>query len=787
MVEQAHKGQSESDPLDILIVGGGPAGTAAAFRATELKHSVLVIDRDNVLSILRDFVEQDKMVDADYEDCAGLPFPTGGDLVEQLRYSDQTPAQVLFERWMGIYEQGIPFRNSTELVSIERRPDGLLSAMFQDETSQGTVFCKTVVLAIGRGSNPKLELMGDAKGIRYRLRKPTDFVGAPACVIGGGMSAAEAVVALSVAKAKAEDASPVFWCNRRRNLPKVAKGVALANRFYEAWTTGNIEYLPTSKPIAVIKAGDGSELLAVRVTRRIADDRPPELVCYEFAKKQVLACIGSDRPDVFLSSLGIELFEAADSPKPKKLAVTRILESQVPGVFIAGSVLDPRYIEATDFAPDTLQNTVKPHPGCFKTSVTDGVLTVEAIHSLLSGNRDVESIGASLTQLKGQYDTDAGSMVVPPAAAPVEVAPESEVQPDAETEFGASFVHLTQKKEQGRYVFSPGVVLIGRSSGNLTFPSDRYLVDNHGALRVDPEECYATNQGCAGETYVGIDAERTVGVGTILTAGGQQFRVDLVDGRLALAHLDGKGQVARHLPVHQEMTTYGRNELDPNDKFLSKTHFDIAAKGDVVLVRDCSRNGFYVQVNGALVLNEGDEVCMGDQRFRFLGMTADAPGAATPASAAAAAPASEPAAPTAAPETAAASEPAALAEPAGEPVVVLQAGVEVPIDTELPALSVLFQEGFASDDEDEIEDACQTLFECWDPNDPLTSGGNCGKCVVTVGQGAEMIEPASSKERNTIAKKSLKKFKGLDGSKCRLACKMMLRGGPVHIEQSGGA
>ena len=77
MVEQAHKGQSDSDPLDILIVGGGPAGTAAAFRATELKLSILVIDRDVVLSILKDFVDQDKMVGAEYDDCAGLPFPRG--------------------------------------------------------------------------------------------------------------------------------------------------------------------------------------------------------------------------------------------------------------------------------------------------------------------------------------------------------------------------------------------------------------------------------------------------------------------------------------------------------------------------------------------------------------------------------------------------------------------------------------------------------------------------------------------------------------------------------------
>ena len=123
--------------------------------------------------------------------------------------------------------------------------------------------------------------------------------------------------------------------------------------------------------------------------------------------------------------------------------------------------------------------------------------------------------------------------------------------------------------------------------------------------------------------------------------------------------------------------------------------------------------------------------------------------------------------------------------PSGELAVVLQDGTKFPLDAELPILAVLFQESRASDDEDEVDGNCQTLFECWDPDDPLTSGGKCGKCVITVEQGAEQLEPASSKERNTIEKKSLKNYKKLDGAKCRLACKSMARGGPVQIVQSG--
>ncbi len=39
------------DVLDLLVVGGGPAGTAAAFRAKELGMTALVVDYDDLISM----------------------------------------------------------------------------------------------------------------------------------------------------------------------------------------------------------------------------------------------------------------------------------------------------------------------------------------------------------------------------------------------------------------------------------------------------------------------------------------------------------------------------------------------------------------------------------------------------------------------------------------------------------------------------------------------------------------------------------------------------------------
>ena len=124
------------------------------------------------------------------------------------------------------------------------------------------------------------------------------------------------------------------------------------------------------------------------------------------------------------------------------------------------------------------------------------------------------------------------------------------------------------------------------------------------------------------------------------------------------------------------------------------------------------------------------------------------------------------------------------AAPAGEPTIVLPDGTRIPAAADKPMLSWLAEAGAATDDSGSIGGKTQTLWECWDQNDPNDTGGSCGKCVVTILEGMANIEEASSKERNTI-KKSNKKLGGrLDEAKCRLACQSKVKG-PVKIQPSG--
>ena len=804
-------GDSPQSPLDLLVVGGGPCGTAAAWRAHELGLSVLVIDRDGVLSIVKEWADhlpKPKDVDADYGDRLDLVFPKGGPLLAQLPYDDQTPADQLYARWMKVYDDNkVGYRNGWEFIGCARGADGLLVAEYMELQTQarGKLHCRALLLALGGGSPAKVRLMGDGLGIRYKLGNSADFVGGPACVVGGGMSAAEAVVAIALAKAKAKDASDVFWCYRGREMPKVAQGKALASKFYEAWTQGNIRYLPLSEPLAVFKDDKGRELVAVKTRRVELQNQPPELVCYEFEKKQVLAFIGTERPTQLLAEMGIHEFSLADAPSKKRLAVTSLRESQIPNVFLGGGLLAPAFLETTDFRPEALQSTLKELGSSFKGGMADGVAIAETVHARIKKGASDAAIREQQVRQAQAAPPPVGSATSTstskPPAAPAAAEPAAP-EPQVAAQFTRiSYAEDPQTPAQFELALPVGDSVVGRSAGRVVVPTDTALLDQHAAFRVDGDECYVTNVPFGGSVYVTINSERTLPSGTVLVVGQSRLRVDVVAGRAVLAVLDAAGAPVRTLPLPTEGRSIGREDVAPTDRSISrKSHFIAWEAGGLARVRnDLSRNGTQIEVRGLLRLNEKDEVWMGAQCFRCVDLpdpVADAPsrvirpGSLPPVGGAGAPAAAAPAQPAAAAPAAAAPAAAAAAAPAaagGPPAIAFADGATLPAEPELPILVAMAGNGRASSDADSIDGACQTQWECWDEGAPTESGGTCGKCCVVVLDGATALSDAAPKERNTMAKKSKKYFGArFDEARCRLACQAKAKG-PVRIQPLGKA
>ena len=95
------------------------------------------------------------------------------------------------------------------VTGLERQADSVWRARCWDHAQRcdRSFDARHVVIAIGRGVPRRFDIPGNTDGVAFRLSDPALYVGGPSCVIGGGTSAAEAVIAISNAKCAAGDTS----------------------------------------------------------------------------------------------------------------------------------------------------------------------------------------------------------------------------------------------------------------------------------------------------------------------------------------------------------------------------------------------------------------------------------------------------------------------------------------------------------------------------------------------------------------------------------------------------
>ena len=154
------------------------------------------------------------------------------------------------------------------------------------ERARASAFrARHVILAFGRGVPRRLDIPGNVRLLSLRFQDPERYLGQPACVVGVGTSAAEAVISISKAKAASGDETDVYWSYRGDKMPKVSK--ALAEVLFESYMgSGNIRYLPHSEPVSVLSDEDHPPRLCVRTDPgraqprlRLADRRESRPLC----------------------------------------------------------------------------------------------------------------------------------------------------------------------------------------------------------------------------------------------------------------------------------------------------------------------------------------------------------------------------------------------------------------------------------------------------------------------------------------------------------------------------
>ena len=398
------------DLLDVLVVGGGPAGTAAAFRAKELGLSALVVELDDVLKRIRDY-DKAKPIKPDFGAGKQMGFPKGGPLIDELHFFSDIRGEDLCAAWRDLYRQhSVPVRLGVELMGMEPGDGAAWRALVRNHRTRQdeTLHAKHVVLALGAGMPRRLDVPGDVRAIGNWLADARRHVGSPACVIGGGVSAAEAVIAISDAKAATGDATAVYWSYRGQNMPQVPQALD-ASMTRALFTNRNVRLLPGSEAQEIGEV-DGRAVLRLRIdpaaedASQITEDWPttgpspyssPTDVTGEWSPRMVfdashvIACIGQEIDWKLMNDIGI--FHVAGGAQVRKaIPLNALLECRQPNVYVIGDTLNPSYLECDDFDGDVSAFRKIAHRGNIKAALIDGVKVAEVIAQRLAGRGEIQ-------------------------------------------------------------------------------------------------------------------------------------------------------------------------------------------------------------------------------------------------------------------------------------------------------------------------------------------------------------------------------------------------------------
>lgn len=175
---------SKNGELDVIIVGAGPSGLAAALQSIERGLNYLVIDQSDTGGTILHYPRQKMTL------IQAVDIPLFGHLKE-----GEYQKEVLLDYWETmIRDYKVNIHIKEKLTGITPLPNG-----FKIVTSKKEYDAKYVILALGRRGTPrKLGVPGeDLPKVMYKLLDAETYKKQNILVVGGGDSAIEAAIGLA--------------------------------------------------------------------------------------------------------------------------------------------------------------------------------------------------------------------------------------------------------------------------------------------------------------------------------------------------------------------------------------------------------------------------------------------------------------------------------------------------------------------------------------------------------------------------------------------------------------
>jgi putative YpdA family bacillithiol system oxidoreductase len=314
-----------SEPLDLLIIGAGPAGLSAAYAAAQEDLRYLVLEKGTIAETIRQYPVGRTLFSTPNE----LEMHEGA--LKPCR-EKPTREELLSHYIHFVLDHDLKINTQEEVVRVEKNQ----AEGFVVQTNKNHYRASRILFAFGAMAHPRLlNTPGeDLPKVYHRFVEPYAYIRKDALVVGGGNSAAEAALFLSEEGARTTLA---IWREDWENRDPKAGAM-------KHWVRKPLEQEIAAGRLRVVLYKEVNSITEREVTLTTEDDETLTI-----PNDVVFVLIGSDADLTLLKKLGVKT-------EPGKLTEVPVydpetFETNVPDVYVAGHFTYARHIKAAIDVP----------------------------------------------------------------------------------------------------------------------------------------------------------------------------------------------------------------------------------------------------------------------------------------------------------------------------------------------------------------------------------------------------------------------------------------------------